>query len=64
MKKWKITRDWELVAEDGEEPFTIADELPIDGVPEGVIVHMEDTGDLYLFSDEKKCWIRFMDFNW
>lgn len=42
------------------KPFNSIDEKPINGVPNGAVIHEEDTDDLYLFDAEEKLWIRFV----
>lgn len=59
---WKI-EGGELVFynEFGERiPHYSTDENPIDGVPEGIIIHEDDTDDLYIFHEEEKVWVRLM----
>ena len=62
--KWKIEVG-ELVFYDekGEKiPHTSIDEKPIEGVPNGIMVHEEDTDDLYAFDEDMKCWVKMFDF--
>lgn len=39
-------------------PHISIDEKPIENVPNFVIVHEEDTGYLYAFNADEKCWIK------
>lgn len=41
-------------------PHYSTDEKPIDGVSEGIIIHEDDTDDLYIFHEEEKVWVRLM----
>ena len=57
---WKI-EGGELVFcdESGERaPHYSIDEKPIDGVLEGIIIHEDDTDDLYMFREKDKVWVK------
>ena len=62
MSRW-IYANGEVLLVDPDDntktkPFNSIDEFPINGVPNGAMIHVEDTDDLYVFDEERMLWIK------